>query len=301
MEGKLPKDLKESLEDEVSALKAAKGVKGVSEDYLRFSEDLAHAQAKARAEIRKNVGSGSPGAKEGEERLLSLEELSIDETVLRELLRDIEESSAGEGREHLRSLAEMANEDSGLLKRLVTAVTLGDDARPLQEIAGKLELPVNALVMVGRMLAAPFFAEARHRRGKLPDVDAREAAKKDDEETVSRPGRCPTCAAPAGLGVLRRDDGARRLMCSLCGEEWLAPRLMCAFCGLREQSKLATLCVSEKDPRWVEVCDGCRRYLKTVDERLLPDDYCLVLRAEDARTLHLDMMAENEGYVRPAL
>jgi FdhE protein len=75
---------------------------------------------------------------------------------------------------------------------------------------------------------------------------------------------------------------------------------MCAFCGTRDQDMLSMLSLPEDDARWVEICDACRRYLKTVDARLFPASYAIIPRAEDARTLFLDMIAEQERYVRSA-
>lgn len=285
----LPEDLEAELNAELDAIAGAEGAEGVSDDYLRFAGRVARAQAKARAAIRAVAGS---------------DRHRFDNAVLMDLLRDIVDSSDGEGREaYLQSIVAAAEADASLLRRLVAAITPGGDARPLQQVADQHGLPAHALILIARLLAAPFLVEARQRDSDLPELDARgmDAANGGENASEARVGRCPTCASGAGLAVLRAGDGARRLICLLCGEAWLAPRLMCAFCGTRDQSKLGTLHVAEGDPRWVEVCDACRRYLKTVDQRLLPDGYAVVPRAEDARTLHLDMIAEREGYIRPAL
>jgi formate dehydrogenase maturation protein FdhE len=311
----LPPGLTVELDAELHAIGAASGAEGVSADYLGFAAAVARAQAKARAAIRAAVaGAGSASVQRQRGDLLSLDEVPFDDEVLLELMRDLECASARDvPDEQLQSLVHAAARDRGLLRRLAVAATLGDDARPLQEAADHLGMPVHALLLVARLLAAPFMVEARQRRTGTPELDLRghtagrgdatSAADpgRDDATSAADPGRCPTCGSRAGLAVLRAGDGARRLVCLLCGDAWLAPRLMCTCCGTRDQSKLGVLCVAADDPRWVETCSACHRYLKTVDQRQLPDGYTVVPRAEDARTLHLDLIAEREGHVRPAM
>jgi hypothetical protein len=304
MESTLPGPHEVELNAELAALDAAHGAEGVSADYLRFSASMACAQSKARSALRASAGSEFAVGKGDRGRLLTPEEVPFDDRVLLDLLREMERASEGAGRKvYVQSLLRAAEEDSRLLGGLAVAATLGRDARPLQDAAYRLGLPTDALALLARLLAAPFLVEARHRRGPMPELDVRgEDAGNEWEAGFDTPiGFCPTCAAGAGLALLRPGDGARRLICLLCGEAWLAPRLMCTSCGTRDQSKLGMLCVAEDDPRWIEVCDVCRRYLKTIDQRLLPEGYVVVPRAEDARTLHLDLIAEKEGYGRPAL
>jgi formate dehydrogenase maturation protein FdhE len=76
---------------------------------------------------------------------------------------------------------------------------------------------------------------------------------------------------------------------------------MCVACGTRDQTRLGTLYVQETDARWVETCDACGSYLKTVDERRLPVGDAPVPGAEQVASLYLDLMAEDAGYVRPDL
>jgi hypothetical protein len=290
----LPDDLDQELQAELDALDAARDARGVSGEYLRFCGRVARAHAQARAASRRIPGPAPRPQSAGPVGLLSLAELPMDDAILLDLLADLDEASRGaEREEHVQTLMMAAAEDPGLLRRLVVAATLGDDARPLADAAGRLGMPAHALAFLAHLLAIPFLMEARARRGDRPELDTRGLDVPDE--------RCPTCGAAPGLAILRTDDGARRLHCLLCAEAWLAPRLMCAFCGTRDQDVLSILSLAEDDPRWVETCDACRRYLKTVDGRLLPASHANNPRAEDARTLYLDMIAEREGYVRSVL
>lgn len=308
----LPEDLRAELDRELDALKAAEGVEGVSSDLLRFSGAMARAQAGARAAIRMEAGaplgtpaSGAPaggdgsrqgeGAAAGGGEALRFDEIELYPSVLEELLRSLDEAAAEKKDDEalLGALSSAAAGKPDLLMKVARAAMPGGDARDLSEIARELNLPFEAVLLVGRMLAAPFLWEARLRAGPRQELDTRSVEGREG-------GRCRTCGSPPTLAVLEGEDGARRLFCSLCGDSWVAPRLMCAACGTKEQSKLGTLCLDEADPRWIEVCDACKRYLKTVDERRLPEGFDVVPRAEDARTMHLDMIAEEEGYLRSA-
>jgi hypothetical protein len=300
----LPGDLESELKAELDAIEDAQGGAGVSDDYLRFWERVARAQAKARALLQRRVPptpARAPGAPVGR---LTLAEVAFDDQLLLALLEELAEASPDDDPEgQVSALVTAAWAEPELLPRLAAAATLGGDARPLQETASRLGMPTDYLLFLARLLARPFLVEARRRRPDRPELDARALDATDGEgRRFEVPGgRCPSCGSPPGLAILRPGDGARRLVCLLCDEAWLAPRLMCTSCGTRDQSALATLHVAQDDPRWIEVCDACRRYLKTVDQRLLVEATPLVPRAEDARTLHLDLIAEREGYVRPAL
>jgi FdhE protein len=292
--GPLPDDLQAQLEGELDALATLTGTEGVAPDYLRFCERVARSQAAARAATRAaaraeeaKAGPTPPAA-----RRLPRGSVTFDLDLLRGLLGDLSSGIAAPAEDHLDILTDAADREPELLRHLATAILLDDDARSIHVLAERLGVPPAALHFVGRLLAAPFVAEARYHRGFPTEVDAR------DVETAEA-GRCPTCASPPVLAVLSRDGGGRRLVCGLCGDTWLAPRLMCTACGTRDQSRLGMLYVRQTDARWIETCDACGCYLKTVDQRRLPEDCLIVQRAEDVASLYLDFMAEDAGYVRP--
>jgi len=292
----LPDDLKAQLQAELDALARLEGAEGVAPDLVRFYERVARAQAATRAAVRATAGTStaSTGPTTPPARRLEPGAVAFDRELLRDLLRDLSSGidAAAPAEDHLDLLTDAADREPELLRQLATAILLDDDARSIHALAQRLGVPAPALLFIGRLLAAPFVAEARSQRGPVPELDAR------DLDTAGA-GRCPACASAPALALLCRDDGRRRLICGLCGETWLVPRLMCVACGTRDQSRLGMLSVPETDARWVETCDVCRRYTKTVDERRLPEDHVLVWRAEDAASLYLDLMAEDAGYLRP--
>jgi FdhE protein len=294
--GPLPDDLQAQLEAELDALATLTGTEGVAPDHLRFCERVARSHAAARAAIRATArpDQAKTGTTPPTARRLPHGAVTFDLEPLRDLLRGFSDAigAAAPAEDYLDILTGAADREPELLRHLATAILLDDDARSIHVLAERLRVPPAALDFVGRLLAAPFVAEARYHRGFPTELDAR------DVETAEA-GRCPTCASPPVLAVLSRDGGGRRLVCGLCGDTWRAPRLMCTACGTRDQSRLGMLYVRQTDARWIETCDACGCYLKTVDQRRLPEDCLIVQRAEDVASLYLDFMAEDAGYVRP--
>lgn len=108
-------------------------------------------------------------------------------------------------------------------------------------------------------------------------------------------GFCPVCGEFPVMAALSNDSGKRNLISLSCGTEWSFSRVKCPFCDNTDQDQLSYLYI-ENDSRYrIETCDRCGRYLKTVDLRQssLPADFEL----ENIVTLHLDLIARENGYV----
>lgn len=107
-------------------------------------------------------------------------------------------------------------------------------------------------------------------------------------------GYCPICGREPKIGEVREDEGTRYLFCNQCGFEWEYRRIKCPFCGNEEQQTLAYFTIEEDDRYRVDVCNECKRYIKIVDFRDTRQK--ADLDVEDIATLHLDMLANDEGY-----
>jgi FdhE protein len=108
-------------------------------------------------------------------------------------------------------------------------------------------------------------------------------------------GYCPICGKEPKIGEIREsEDGRRYLFCHQCGHKWYFRRIKCPFCGNEEQHSLAYFAVEGEESHRVDVCNKCRRYIKMVDQLKTADE--LNLDIEDIATLHLDMLAYEEGY-----
>ncbi len=117
--------------------------------------------------------------------------------------------------------------------------------------------------------------------------------------TMWRQTACPVCGSAAD--VCRIDpDNLRFLHCPQCDTQWEHHRMTCAVCDTDDVKKVNILTLDELAPWRVEVCDVCGGYIKTLDQRhgghlAMPK---VDLYLEDARTLQLDLIAEQEGYRR---
>lgn len=108
-------------------------------------------------------------------------------------------------------------------------------------------------------------------------------------------GYCPVCGKDPKIGEIRRaEDGKRYLFCHQCGFKWNFRRVKCPFCGNEEQHSLAYFAVEGEERYHVDVCNKCRRYIKTVERPKAEEE--INLDVEDIATLHLDLLAYEEGY-----
>jgi FdhE protein len=108
-------------------------------------------------------------------------------------------------------------------------------------------------------------------------------------------GYCPICGSEPFMAELK-EQGARYLVCSSCGYEWRFKRLQCPFCE-NEEPKRHRYFYTEKEGRAyrVDVCEKCKRYIKTIDTTEIGE---VIPPLEDIGTLHLDILAQKEGYTK---
>jgi FdhE protein len=107
-------------------------------------------------------------------------------------------------------------------------------------------------------------------------------------------GYCPICGREPKIGEIRDEEETRYLYCNQCGFEWDYRRIKCPFCGNEEQQTLAYFTIEEDSRYRVDVCNECKRYIKIVDFRNTKEK--ANMDVEDIATLHLDMLANDEGY-----
>jgi FdhE protein len=117
-------------------------------------------------------------------------------------------------------------------------------------------------------------------------------------------GNCPICGSPPAMERLRREDGKKVLWCGLCGTQWHYLRVKCPFCGTDDHNSLRYFFVeedptSDKSAFRVDVCDQCKSYIKTLDERKLLESEKPDLYLENPGTLFLDVLAQRDGYGSP--
>lgn len=109
-------------------------------------------------------------------------------------------------------------------------------------------------------------------------------------------GSCPICGSAPALACLE-SEGRRFLFCGFCWHRHPADRPSCPFCATREPGRLSYLYSEAEKEYRIDLCDACRRYIKTVDVRNLKRRFYPPL--EQIASLHLDLKASEAGYASP--
>jgi Protein involved in formate dehydrogenase formation len=109
-------------------------------------------------------------------------------------------------------------------------------------------------------------------------------------------GHCPVCGSKPDMAYLESDEGNKFLVCSLCNHAWRFPRLKCAYCDNKDEKKLKYIITPDEEWFRIDVCDVCKGYLKTIDTRKWGFSRNLFPRVEKVIMLHLDALAEREGF-----
>jgi formate dehydrogenase accessory protein FdhE len=284
------RDLGADPSGEIAArLGALIGHPEVSAAYVRFRLDLLAVQQEARHAVAASISASGDNGRPAHRLPLGPADVAFPIDVLANLLEGIRASAARHGQEtaDLQRLRAGAGRDPGRLPSLAAAAAFGPDLPVLEDFAREWGVLTDAVLFVGRAMAAPCVMEA-----------VRAGARHEPTPATEEAHRCPACGSPPSVARLRRTDGRRLLTCGLCGSEWNAVRTACACCGTKDQALLGVLRLGEADARWVDTCEGCLGYIKTVDERRLPVGDAVLAVVEESATLHLDLLAEREGYVR---
>ena len=275
----------------------AKEVTGEKKEarYLQFYEEIVAARSAFKSKYQKEIKIEDEltrkRTKEGK-HLLDIEKMKIDEKLLNELSQDFfpifrEYETCDDVK--LPDLERKKGEIG--LGNLVRSI-LGGDLESPKSLALKLNLNTDSLLFFGLNLGQTFL-----------ELYALELKGRIDQENWLK-GNCPVCGSLPAMEKLRREDGRRILWCGLCGTEWYFKRIMCPFCGNEDHNSLRYFFIEEevtpdKTAFRVDVCDRCKRYIKTLDERKLPESEKPDLQVENLNTVYLDVLAQKDGYKSP--
>jgi FdhE protein len=206
-------------------------------------------------------------------------DIKASEALLREICR-----LAGEANEVLAhaGVKLMDALDRGTVDASVLlSKTLSEDDIYFNETAKSLEIDKEVLLFMAHGSIRPSLS-----------LCAEQLATYTDKDTLWEKGYCPVCGSPPAISILR-GEGERFLFCSFCDHKWHSQRIYCPFCENKDQKTLHYFFSEEEEEYRVDVCDQCRRYIKTIDTRKIKRPvYPFV---EQVATLHLDMLAQNQG------
>ena len=273
-------------EDIVEALADVRRRKPEMEELLAFSEELLHAQYQALARIDTEA---------------------IDDDLLRERIRrrepllhrgefPIDLDSAGS---LFRALGRLARKRGGEVEASAVVIEAALDD-------GRVSLPS---LLKGALAEEGYGYAVAHEHGLDPELLqtlVEWSLRPSLEACAERLGEhrkgvrweepiCPICGSRPGFAELRGEDvtSLRFLTCSLCGFAWQFRRVGCPSCGSTDHNQLRTL-LQEGDERcFLEVCDRCHGYIKTVDNRT---HFGLIPEIEAMAASPLDLVARDRGY-----
>lgn len=279
-----------SADGTIQRLQGLIGAEFVSEDYVQLCIAVATAQAAACVSLAgRNLPQAAAPAKGPSLHALHAGAVYWDHGILASLFDDLCAALAE---------AERPANSFGALRSAANAQTLVELAETAAfDAAGEqvcvlsrqLGVAPNVLLFAGRALATPFVTDAAERVRRSMPVGP---------EPVQALGRCPMCGSAPTLATLSREDGQRILHCTLCGESWAFARLECPFCANRDQHTLGMVSLADDDVYSIETCATCKGYVKTVDENGLANGEEVMPLVVEAATLHLDLVAERDGYTR---
>jgi FdhE protein len=184
--------------------------------------------------------------------------------------------------EQLKKIKEAIDDKRIGLKKLVRG---GLKEQRMEEIVEELGLDKKVFLFLIRSSTRPSIeAGVEQLRSEL------------DPETWLK-GYCPLCGSLPSLSLLKEEVGKRYLLCSFCGYQWRIDRIFCPFCKNKDQESLHYFYGEGEETHRIDLCDKCHQYIKTIDTRNLQESDPVL---EDLATLHLDILASQKGYKKPA-
>jgi len=213
--------------------------------------------------------------------LFAREDLPADFAAAATLLTRFFKHLSETGREDqagLRRALEQSKKDLQWNDRALKAI-LREDEKVLTEMAEQVGLDPAVLLFLGKTALRPSL------------LALRPLLEEGIEEKSWDKGYCPLCGSQPDMACFTK-TGKRQLYCELCGQQWAFARIACPFCNNREQEDLGYL-EAEEGLR-VYFCNSCSRYLKTIDGRIFEE--VAPLELESLATLHLDLIARQNGY-----
>ena len=218
--------------------------------------------------------------------MFSREDLPLDLKAASSLVERLLEhltSKKRKDKEALEKTLDRVRTDSNWIKSVIAAF-LSRDESTIVNMAEKVDLEPMVLKFLTHMALRPSMNTLK------------ESISKRIQKDSWNYGYCPLCGSYPDMAYLG-EEGKRFLHCELCGYEWYYPRLKCPFCENDEPKKLGYFESEEEEGFRVDFCKKCNRYIKTLDMRVIEAPAPLEL--ENLITLHLDMLAHDQGFKNP--
>lgn len=161
-----------------------------------------------------------------------------------------------------------------------------DDKSYFTNLADKINVPYELLLFILDHALRPFL--------RIYAAPYQEFFTEDEYQSWDKPTVCPICGAESHISRLRSMDGRRFMFCDRCFIEWEARYLECVHCGNNEPASVKYISVENNESYQIYVCDKCKGYLKTFDERV--NGVTTDLFIANMETIYLDLLAQDKGY-----
>lgn len=250
----------------------------------------ARARAEARVELPPRAGMASEEALFAGSPLLLRQDFPFDMAQALQLFPqfiDLLGACGGDAANAAETLRKALAEGTLNAEAALRALPAGDEAL-LDHWRKALPASPRALDFAITTALAPSLAAAAEKLARLLP-----------ENLPHEHGHCPLCGSLPYVSLLRGKEGVRQAVCSFCGHEYRIRRIACAYCDETDQKKLRLFRVAEYPGVRVDVCDTCGMYIKTLDYREMDRAYLPPL--DDMATVALDILAQQQGFRRPAL
>lgn len=277
-----------------NGLKRLEGKEYISDSTIDFFRDIVRAQYKVKDQLKGEENTSSLTEEMAKDKLqkgiplVSWKDIPFKESSLKALFEEICEIMRKQEGSEDAAIERLVNaEGDGTLElTTLTRKLFIQDNLCFQSLSRTLNVGEDLLVYIALQLAKPFV-----------EVVAENLREKVVDDLWLR-HCCPVCGSSAQIARLEKEVGKKILCCLLCGSEWRFMRVKCPFCCNEEQKTLKFI-EEEKGPYRIDICERCKRYIKTLDERKGGGDRGEAISSiEDLATMYLDIVAEKEGYVR---
>ena len=255
-------ELKEILDFYEATLKAQRQVE------LSFQPDLSKLDIEL---CHKRSSKGLP--------FLKSSDIHIDQDLFDKLLEDIGQIIRSKKKEAIPVTLKRFSLDKqcALLLRDIL-----EEGPALEKLAREMKADFRVFYFLVTQAFSPFLQSYAQKLRELVDLSG------------WLKGVCPICGTEPMIARLEEETGRRWLFCPLCHTEWLFKRLVCPFCENDDNESLRYFFVENDQAHRIDVCDKCKRYIKTIDIR--KTDNAMNLLVENLSTLALDIVADKEGF-----
>lgn len=216
--------------------------------------------------------------------LLAGTEVALDVSAVRRLLRRLIDVASRSATPRMVTLQSVRDADSDLVS--LFKASLCQDTLPIAETARSCGADAGALEAVIALVAVPFLQACNRRWAASVSPGWRE-------------GYCSVCGAWPAFAERRGIERTHVFRCGRCGGGWHARPLRCPYCGVDDHNTLVSLVPEGGGSNAViEGCRSCLGYVKSFTrlQGCAPD----MVMLDDLASVHLDVAALEQAYVRPS-